>query len=107
MKMNKKPINTYFLFVATCILCILFITISISIKIFRTKNTYLLTSSINNENENNEKSKCYACEKQTCNKSLNGGYPSKCYDCERKSKTDSTIEYIMKYPTSTPKMTYV
>ena len=114
MKNNKTPINTTnitntnFLFVATSILW-LFISIFIIYFIITAKSK--LTKSItykkaeSSYNENTIKSKCYACEKQTCNS--NGPYPSKCYDCERHSKSDSTIEYIMKYPTSTPKMTYV
>ena len=110
MKVNKTLINTtstYFLFVATFLFCILFIIISICIKIFRTKNTDSAMSSIDNEYESDHtvKSKCYACEKETCNRS--SSHPSKCYDCERKSKSDSTLQYIMKYPTSSPKMTYV
>ena len=64
-------------------------------------------------NENpNTKSKCYACEKQTCSRS-NGVYPTKCYDCQKnlnietETETETTIEYLMKYPMTTPMMTYM
>jgi len=112
MKVNKNyKIN--FLFVATFFV-VLFIIISIILlKLKLNKTNYITTDNSNNNNTNNTNntnehfgsSKCYSCEKQTCNSE----YPTKCFDCQIKQafQTESTIDYLMKFPMSTPMMTYL